>query len=114
MSVPDQKPSRGVPALDGGHPGHPTARALTGFFVGMALMLAIPATFAAVITQVASAGSLLSLAPLGLLPFAVPVVLCVLPRTRLFGAYMLLGMVSTAVVVAGVSAAVLLVLVRTS
>jgi len=94
--------------------GHPIALSLSGFFAGMALMLVIPATFAALATRFASAGDLVSLAPLGLIPFAIPLVLIITGRTRLFGSYLLIGMISTAVVVAVVAGAVLLVLVKTS
>lgn len=114
MSVPQQKPVDGIPAPGGGVAAHPTALALLGFFAGMALMLAIPATFAAVATLFASTADLVSLAPLGLIPFAIPLVLIVIARTRLFGCYLLIGMVSTALVVAIVAGAVLVVLIKTS
>ena len=114
VSVSEQKPSPGAPALDAGPDSHPTRTALQGFFAGMALMLAVPVTLAGITTQLETAASLRSLAPLGLLPLAVPLVLSVVPRTRRFGLYMLFGMVSTAVVVGGVAAAVLFVLIRSS
>lgn len=93
---------------------NPTFIALTGFYVGMVLMIVIPSAFAAIITQVASAGSLTKYAPFALLPFAIPLVLIAPERTRRFGRYMLLGMVSTALVVGVVGGGVLLVLVRGS
>jgi hypothetical protein len=91
---------------------NPTFVALTGFYVGMLLMIVIPSAFAAIITQVASTDGLTKYAPFALLPFAVPLVLLAPERTRRFGRYMLLGMVSTALVVGIVGGGVLLVLVR--
>lgn len=113
VTAPEHPPSRGSTARVAEPTGHPTRTALRGFYAGMALMLAVPVTLAAVTTQLDTAPSLRALAPLGLLPLAVPLVLSAVPRTRRFGLYMLFGMLSTAVVVGGVAAAVLFVLVRT-
>lgn len=114
MSVPDPAPSRRAAPRARTTKRHPTFVALTGFYVGMLLMIVIPSGFAAVVTQLTSAGSLTSYAPFGLLPFAIPLVLIAIPDTRRFGRYMLLGMVSTALVVAVVGGGVLYYLVNTS
>ena len=117
VSVPEEttRPrSRRVPQARGGLRGNPTFVALTGFYGGMLLMIAIPSAFATVITQVASADDLKKYAPFALLPFVVPLLLIAPQRTRRFGRYMLLGMVSTALVVGVVGGGVLLVLIRSS
>lgn len=114
VSVPDQKPWAGVPAVDGGTVGHPVRLALIGFYVGMALMIAVPSAFVSVVGQVTSPSSLGSTAPLVLIVFVVPIVLTIVPRTRRFGRYMLLGMVSTALVVGTVGGGVLYVLINRS
>lgn len=112
VNAPEHQTSRGATGRDTSAAEHPTRTALRGFFAGMALMLAVPVTLAAVTTQLDAAASLRTLAPLGLLPLAVPLVLSAVPRTRRLGLYMLFGMIGTAVVVGGTAAAVLFVLVR--
>lgn len=112
VTASEHPPSRRATTRVEGPTDHPTRTALRGFFAGMALMLAVPVTLAAVTTQLDAAASLRTLAPLGLLPLVVPLVLSAVPRTRRLGLYMLFGMLSTAVVVGGVAAAVLFVLVR--
>jgi len=114
VSVPEQAPYDGVPAIDGGKKRHPTFVALVGFYVGMLLMILIPSGFAAVVTQLASPDDLMSYAPFGLLPFAIPLLLLISRETRRFGRYMLLGMVSTALVIGIVGGGVLYVLIHTS
>lgn len=96
------------------HRDHPTFAALTGFYTGLVTVIVVPGGFAAVLASMFSASRVEELVPLVLVVLAVPLGLIAAPRTRRFGRYMLLGMVLTAVVVAGVAALVLTVLIRSS
>jgi hypothetical protein len=86
---------------------HPTFTALTGFFTGLAAVILVPGVFAAVLGWFFDYGTADALFPLVLVTLLVPLVLVAVPRTRRFGLYMLLGIVVTAVVVAGVGGAVI-------
>lgn len=89
------------------HRGHPVFFPLAGFFTGMASIIVVPGLYAAVIKGIAGYERAEELFPFVLLLLVVPIALLVPHRTRRFARYMLLGMVTTIVVVGGVAAAVL-------
>ena len=102
---PDRQP-------DWWHRDHPTFTALSGFFTGLAFVILVPGVFAAVLGAMFDFETAESLFPFVLVALAVPVGLVVAPRTRRFGCYVVLGMVTTLLVVASVTALVLWYLVR--
>jgi hypothetical protein len=89
------------------HRDHPTFTAITGFFTGLAFVIVVPGLFAAVLSWIFDYHTAESLFPLVLVTLVVPLGLVIAPRTRRFGLYMVVGMVSTALVVGGVTALVL-------
>ena len=89
------------------HRDHPTFTALTGFFTGLAFVIVVPGLFATVLHVVFDDNTAEDLFPFVLVMVAVPIGLLVGRRTRRFGTYMAIGMVVTALVVAGVTALVL-------
>lgn len=89
------------------HRDHPTFTAITGFFTGLAFVIIVPGLFAAVLGWVFEYDTAEDLFPLVLVTLLVPVGLLIAPRTRRFGGYMLIGLVTTALVVLGVAAIVL-------
>ena len=89
------------------HRDHPTFTALTGFFTGLGFVILVPGVFAAVLNWVFAYHTAENLFPLVLLTLVVPIGLVAVPRTRRFGLYMVIGMLSTLLVVVGVSALVL-------
>ncbi len=89
------------------HRDHPTFTALSGFFTGLVFVCLIPATFAGVLSAMFDSSRVEELFPLVLVTLVVPLVLVIVPRTRRFGTYMWIGMVTTAIVVLGVGALVL-------
>ena len=93
--------------LDWWHRDHPTFTALTGFFTGLAFVIVVPGLFAAILGLLFAYDRAESLFPFVLVTLAIPVGLVIAPRTRRFGLYMVIGMVTTALVVAGVTAIVL-------
>jgi hypothetical protein len=94
------------------HRDHPTFTALTGFFTGLAFVIVVPGLFAALLELVFEDHTAEDLFPFVLVTLAIPLGLVIAPRTRRFGKYMLIGMVTTALVVGGVSALVLWYLVN--
>ena len=102
-----------TPAPDWWHRDHPTFSALTGFFTGLAVVIVVPGAFAAVLRAMFDYDTAEELFPFVLTVLAVPLVLIVIPRTRRFGRYMLLGMLATAIVVIGVAALVVWILIKT-
>jgi len=100
-------------APDWWHRDHPTFTALTGFFTGLAFVIVIPGAFAAILSAFFDYETAEDLFPFVVLTLAVPIGLLVAPRTRRFGRYLVIGMVSTLLVVLGVAAVVLWVLVST-
>lgn len=94
------------------HRDHPTFTALTGFFTGLVYMIVVPGVFAAVLSRLFDEHAAEELYPLVLVMLVVPLGLVVVPRTRRFGLYMLIGMVITFLVVAGVAALVLWYMIR--
>ena len=95
------------------HRDHPVFTPLSGFFTGLAAVTLLPGVYAAVLGAVFSTERAEDLFPLVAVLLVVPLVLLAVPRTRRVGAYMLFGMVLTAVVVAGVAALVLWLMVET-
>ena len=92
------------------HPRHPTGPTLYGFFAGLGFAIAVPGLFAALLGALADGGAGSSY-PLLALALLVPLALLPAQRTRRFGLAMLLGMLSTVLVVAVVAALVLWLLV---
>ena len=103
-----------APAGEAGwwHRDHPTFTALAGFFAGLVFVVVVPGTYAALLRLVTDQETAEDLFPLVLLALVVPVTLALVPRTKRFGRYLLLGMLSTAVVVLGSAALVLWILYR--
>jgi 4-amino-4-deoxy-L-arabinose transferase-like glycosyltransferase len=89
------------------HREHPVFFPLAGFFTGMVAVIVVPGLYAAILRWVAGYERAEQLFPFVLALLAVPIGLLVPHHTRRFARYMLLGMVTTAVVVLGVAAAVL-------
>jgi hypothetical protein len=93
--------------VDRRHRDHPTFSALSGFFTGLVFVCLVPAAFAAVLSALFDSGRVEQLFPLVLVTLVVPLVLVVVPRTRRFGTFMWIGIVTTAIVVIGVGGLVL-------
>ena len=91
---------------------HPTFSALSGFFSGLLFVLLIPAVFVGALSLVFDYDQVEELFPLVLVTLVVPLVLVLSPRSRRFGTYMWVGIITTAIVVGGVGALVLYVLVN--
>jgi hypothetical protein len=89
------------------HRDHPTFAALSGFFAGLVYVVVVPGLFAGVLELAVEDSTAEDLYPFVLVMLALPLVLLVPHRTRRFGAYMVLGMLVTALVVGGVAALVL-------
>ena len=89
------------------HREHPVFFPLAGFFTGMLYIILVPGSYAAVLKALVGYQRAESLFPFVLLTLVVPIALVVPHRTRKFGKFMLLGVVSTVVVVAGVGLGVL-------
>ncbi|HEU4810785.1 MAG TPA: hypothetical protein VFT00_01470 [Nocardioides sp.] len=89
------------------HRDHPTFTALTGFLTGLAFVILVPGVFVAVLYAIFDDHTAEDLFPLVLVTLVVPFGLVAARRTRRFGLYMLIGMVTTALVVTGVAALVL-------
>lgn len=89
------------------HRDHPTFTALSGFFTGLVFVIVVPGLFGAVLGWLFDYDTAEDLFPFVLATLAVPLGLVIAPRTRRFGLYMVLGLVTTALVVGGVTAIVL-------
>jgi hypothetical protein len=94
------------------HRDHPTFAALSGFFSGLGFVLLVPALFVGLLSLLFDYERAEQLFPLVLVTLIVPLGLVLSPRSRRFGTYMWVGIVTTAIVVAGVGALVLYVLVN--
>src|SRR5688572_28062953 len=94
------------------HRDHPTFSALSGFFTGLLFVLLIPALFVGILSLLFDYNRVEELFPLVLVTLVVPLVLVLSPRSRRFGTYMWIGIVTTAIVVVGVGSLVLYVLVN--
>lgn len=116
MNTEEQAPARAAaerPEPDWWHRDHPTFSALSGFFTGLVVVIVVPGLFGAVLRSMFDYETAEELFPFVLLVFAVPIGLMAPTRTRRFGQYMLLGMVTTAAVVAVVAAVMVWVLIKT-
>jgi hypothetical protein len=89
------------------HRDHPTFIALAGFFTGLVFVCLVPAAFVGILSALLDSSRVEELFPLVLVTLLVPLVLVVVPRTRRFGTFMWIGMITTAIVVLGVGALVL-------
>lgn len=94
------------------HRDHPTFYALAGFFTGLVLVIVVPSIFVGVVRLLMGAEAVEEHFPWVAAVLALPAVLLVPARTRRFGAFVLLGMLLTVVVVVSVSALSLWVMVR--
>ena len=98
---------RGAAQPDWWHRDHPTFSALTGFFTGLLFVLVVPATFVGVLSLLFDDNSRVEeLFPLVLVTLVVPLFLVISQKSRRFGTYMWIGIVTTALVVGGVGALV--------
>lgn len=93
------------------HRDHPTFTALVGFYSGIAFTILVPSLFGALVSLIFDQATAERLFPFVLLTLVVPLGLVVLPRTRRFGAFMWVGILTTLVVVLGVGGLVLWLLV---
>jgi len=89
------------------HRDHPVFVPLAGFFTGMAYIILVPGSYAAVLKAVVGYQRAEELFPFVLLTLVVPIGLLVPQHTRKFGRYLLFGVLATAVVVVGVALGVL-------
>jgi hypothetical protein len=89
------------------HRSHPTFAGLVGFFSGVAYVIVIPGTYAALLGLLLSDSTAQRLFPLIALALLVPLALLIPRKTRRFAQFMLLGVVTTAAVI-GVTAALVI------
>lgn len=105
LPEPEGGPAERQP--DWWHRDHPTFTALTGFFTGLVFVIVVPGLFGAILHWVFDDNTAEDMFPFVLIMLAVPIALLVGRHTRRFGTYMAIGMVVTALVIAGVTALVL-------
>jgi 4-amino-4-deoxy-L-arabinose transferase-like glycosyltransferase len=89
------------------HRDHPVFVPLAGFFSGMAFIILVPGTYAAILKSLVGYERAEELFPFVLLTLVVPIALLAPHHTRKFGRYMLFGVFATAIVVGGVALGVL-------
>jgi hypothetical protein len=94
------------------HRSHPTFAGLVGFFSGVAYVIVVPGIYAALLRLLLSDSAAQRLFPLIALALVVPLALLIPRKTRRFAQFMLLGVVTTAVVIGLTAAAVIWVLVE--
>ena len=94
------------------HRSHPTFASLVGFFTGVAYVIVIPGIYAGLLGLLLSDSTAQRLFPLIALALIVPLVLLIPRKTRRFAQFMLLGVVTTAVVIGVTAALVIWVMVR--
>lgn len=104
---PSEEPGPAPRQPDWWHRDHPTFTALTGFFTGLVFVILVPGAFIATLHLLFDDDTSEELFPFVLVTLAVPIGMIVVPRTRRFGAYMLIGTLATALVVLGAAALVL-------
>jgi len=105
MSTEEQAPvAAGEP--NWWHRDHPTFASLAGFYTGLVFAIVVPGLYVGILTWLLGQSRAEDLFPLLLVTLVVPLLLVLNHRTRRFGAYMWLGIVSTVVVVLGVGAGV--------
>src|SRR3954466_3117142 len=94
------------------HRSHPTFAGLVGFFTGVAYVIIVPGVYAALLGLLLSDATAQKLFPLVLVALVVPIAMLVWRKTRRFAQFMLLGIVSTAVVIAATAALVIWVMIK--
>jgi hypothetical protein len=109
MSTEEQAPAT---QPDWWHRDHPTFAALTGFYAGLVFAIVVPGLYVAILATLLGQDRAEELFPFVLVTLVVPLLLLAAPRTRRFGRYMWVGMISTVVVVLGVGAAVFWIMMR--
>jgi hypothetical protein len=107
VSRPEGGPDGTERRTDWWHREHPTFTAITGFFTGLAFVIVVPGLFATILNLLVGYQRVEELFPFVLVMLAVPIGLLVGRRTRRFGIYLVIGMLVTLLVVAGVAALVL-------
>jgi hypothetical protein len=114
-SVDGESPEEGEagPEPSWWHRSHPTFAGLVGFFTGVAFVIVVPGIYAALLSLLLSDSTAQRLFPLVAIALLVPLALLIPRKTRRFAEFMLLGVVLTAVVVAGTAALVIWILVKT-
>ncbi|WP_244932277.1 hypothetical protein [Nocardioides sp. W7] len=95
------------------HRDHPTFTSLSGFFTGLLFVILVPGIYAALLSVFVETETAEELFPLVLVTLGIPIALTVVPRTRRFGRFMLVGIVTTAVVVLASAGLVLWILYST-
>jgi hypothetical protein len=101
-----------APAPSWWHRSHPTFAGLVGFFSGVAYVIVVPGVYAALLGLLLSDSAAQRLFPLVVVALAVPLALLVPRKTRRFAEFMLLGVVTTALVIGLTAALVIWVMVR--
>jgi hypothetical protein len=110
---PAQPPAEAQePAPGWWHSSHPTFAGLVGFFTGVAYVIVVPGIYAALLGLLLSDSSAQRLFPLVGVALLVPLALLVPRKTRRFAQFMLLGVVSTVVVIGLTTAVVLWVMIK--
>jgi hypothetical protein len=94
------------------HRSHPTFAGLVGFFTGVAFVIVVPSIYAALLGLLLSDSSARRLFPLIVFALAVPLALLIPRKTRRFAQFMLLGVVTTALVIGLTAALVIWVMVQ--
>lgn len=94
------------------HRSHPTFAGLVGFYVGVAYVIVVPGVYAAILSLLLSDSTARRLFPLIAVALVVPLALLIPRRTRRFAQFMLLGVLSTALVIAITAALVIWVMVQ--
>lgn len=94
------------------HRDHPVFTPLTGFFSGLLFVLIVPGLYAGILGMFLQPHQVRSVFPWLLVGLVVPAYLLARPHSRRFGAYFLLGMVGTAIVVLGVGALAIWVMMK--
>jgi len=95
------------------HRDHPTFTSLSGFFTGLLFVILVPGIYAGLLSVLVETETAEELFPLVLVTLGIPIALAIAPRTRRFGRYMLIGIVTTAVVVLASAGLVLWILYST-
>ncbi len=91
---------------------HPTFAGLVGFFTGVAYVIVVPGIYAAILSLFLSDSTARRLFPLIAVALVVPLALLIPRKTRRFAQFMLLGVVSTALVIGLTAALVIWVMVQ--
>jgi len=102
-SIQEQAPAA---RPDWWHRDHPTFAALCGFYAGLIFAIVVPGLYVGILAALFGQDRAEDLFPFVLVTLVVPLLLVIAHRTRRFGGYMWLGMISTTIVVLGVGAGV--------